>query len=111
MNRPSGPLSPIPLFFCSCANSEIGLLMCFRCRILFSAVVTVCLVPDTAVLLSRRSQISVYLFFSREIEMGKYSLLLVPSFVSSVAGQRHRPLRGRNIPVRYLVLLKNNYLL
>ena len=107
MNRPSGPCNPVPLFFCSCANSEIGLLMCFLCNISFSAVVTVCLVPDTAVCnLSEYAlpNFGLFTLFSR-IGMGSYLHLLILFSVLSEAGQRHGKLSRRNIPVGYLVLL------
>ena len=54
-------------------------------------------------------QISVCSLFSQGIGMGIYLLFLIPSSVSSLACQRHCQLRRRNIPVKYLVLLKNNY--
>ena len=41
VNRPSGPRGPVPLLLGYCVISEIGLLMCFQCKILLSAVVTV----------------------------------------------------------------------
>ena len=68
VNRPSGPRSPVPLLFGSCANSEIGLLMCFLCSILYSAVVTVCFVPDITVCsLSENalSNFSLFVFFKK----------------------------------------------
>ena len=41
VNRPSGPRGPVLLLLGSCVISEIGLRMCFQCKILLSAVVTV----------------------------------------------------------------------
>ena len=49
MNRPSGPRSPVPLLFGSCVSSEICLLICFLCKTLLSAAVTVWSVPDIAI--------------------------------------------------------------
>ena len=49
INRPSGPRRPVPLLLGSCVSSEIGLLINFLCKTLLSAVVTVWLVPDTAI--------------------------------------------------------------
>ena len=65
MKRPSGPRDPVPLMLCSYVNSKIGLLMCFLCEILLSAVVTVCLVPDiaTRVLSKYAFSISGFVFF------------------------------------------------
>ena len=38
MKRPSGQRSPVPLLFGSCEISEMGLRLCFLCRILLFAV-------------------------------------------------------------------------
>ena len=49
INPPSEPRSRVPLLLGSCVSSEIGLLICFLCKTLLSAVVTVWLVPDAAI--------------------------------------------------------------
>ena len=70
VKRPSGPRGPVPrLVLFSCTISEMGLLICFLCKILLSDVVIVCLVPDMAICVLSEyalSNFGFFIFFSRK---------------------------------------------